>query len=642
MAFTKFTNLDYDQIKESIKDYLRANSDFTGFDFDGSNFSVLIDTLAYNAYINSVNANMIVNESFLDSAALRRNVVSLAGNIGYLPRSQRSSRAKIKFAVETSANTSTLTLKAGLVCVGTESNSSYVFSIPEPIVATVNEGVAVFGTDNDPITIYQGTYARTSFPVDTSLDQRYIINNPALDYSTLIVRVKDQNDVGLGQEWERVKNIIRIDKFSEVYFIAEVNQENYELLFGDNIFGKALQSGQTIESTYIISDGKAGDGASRFTFSGSLFDDNGLPISPSNIIDVTTLESARNGADIESVESIKYYAPRVYGAQYRAVTGRDYEGIIKQIYPNTESISVVGGEELTPPQFGNVLISIKPVNGVEVSDFDKKIILDGLKQYTIAGINQQIIDLKVLFVEIESAVYYDTTKTTTADTLKTAVVRSLNAYAGSIDINKFGGRFKYSKCQKVIDDTSTAVTSNITKVIIRRNLNVAENQFAQYELCYGNAFHIIPGGGSIKSSGFRISGNSSIVHITDTPNVDANGRIDGSGQGTISFIAENLNSDSGESNYTTIVRNAGIVDYKKGEIQLFTVNIVSTVLENKIIEVQAFPQSNDVIGLKDLYVSFDVSKSPINMVKDTISSGEQISGVDFPVTSSYGNGKLTR
>lgn len=642
MAFTKFTNLDYDQIKESIKDYLRANSDFTGFDFDGSNFSVLIDTLAYNAYINSVNANMIVNESFLDSAALRRNVVSLAGNIGYLPRSQKSAQAQVTFVIETASTTPTLTLKAGLVCVGTEDNSSYVFSIPEPITTTVNEGVAVFGIDSDPITIYQGTFARTSFPVDTSLNQRYIINNPNLDYSTLVVRVRDQNDVGLGKEWERVKNIVRVEAFSEIYFLAEVNQENYELLFGDNIFGKALENGQTVEATYILGDGKAGDGASQFTFTGSLEDDNGALVSPTNVVTVNTITAARNGADIESVESIKYYAPRVYGAQYRAVTGRDYEGIIKQIYPNTESVSVVGGEELVPPQFGNVLISIKPVRGIEVSDFDKKQILDGLKQYTVAGINQQIVDLKVLFVEIESAVYYDTTKTTTANTLKTAVIASLNAYANSIDINKFGGRFKYSKCQKVIDDTSSAVTSNITKVLIRRNLNVAENQFAQYELCYGNAFHIIPGGGSIKSSGFTISGNSATVYITDTPNVDSAGRLDGSGQGTISFISENLNADNSTQNYTTVVKNAGIVDYNKGEIQLFTVNIVSTRLDNKIIEVQAFPQSNDVIGLKDLYVSFDVSQSPINMVKDTISSGEQISGVGFPVTSSYGNGKLTR
>jgi hypothetical protein len=641
MAFTKFTNLDYDQIRQSIKDYLRANSNFSGFDFDGSNFSILIDTLAYNAYINSVNANMIVNESFLDSATLRRNVVSLAGNIGYLPRSRKAARAKVKFTVQTSSTTPTLTLKAGLVAVGSEANSSYVFSVPEDITTTVVNGVAQFGTDDEPIEIYQGTFARTSFNVDTSLDQRFIIANSDLDYSTLIVRIKDPNDVGLGQVWGRVENIIRIDKNSEIYFLAEVNQENYELLFGDNIFGKALQNGQVIESTYIVTKGKEGDGPANFTFSGSLSNDNGAIIVPSNIISIDTLEAARNGADIEAVDSIKYYAPRVYGAQYRAVTGRDYEGIIKSLYPNTESVSVVGGEELSPPQFGNVLISIKPVNGLDVSDFDKKQILDGLKQYTIAGINQKIVDLKILFVEIDSSVYYDVTKVGNSNALKTNIMQSLNSYSSSIDINKFGGRFKYSKVQKVIDDTDNAVTSNITKIIIRRNLNAVLNQFAQYELCYGNAFHPIASGGSIKSSGFNISGTTSTLYITDTPNKDARGNLDGSGMGTISFISENINS-TGKSNYITVVKEAGTVDYRKGEIQLFTTNIISTSLPNEVIEIQAYPNSNDVIGLKDLYVVFNVSTSRINMVKDTISSGEQISGVGFPVTSSYGNGKLTR
>ena len=640
MAFTKFTNLDYDQIRESIKDYLRANSDFTGFDFDGSNFSVLIDTLAYNAYINAVNANMVVNESFLDSAVLRRNVVSLAGNIGYLPRSRKAAQAKVKFTIQTSSNTPTLTLKAGLVATGSQDNTSYVFSIPEDITAIVDDGIAQFGTDDEPIILYQGTYARNSFTVDTSLDQRYIIPNPSMDYSTLVVRIQDPNETSLGKVWDRVDNIVQIDKNSEIYFIAEVNQENYELLFGDGIFGKALKNEQIINATYILTDGKEGDGPRSFTFNGSLVNDNGATIAPTNTVPVTTLEAARNGAEIESVESIKYYAPRIYGAQYRAVTPRDYEGIIKQIYPNTESVSVVGGEELTPPQFGNVLISIKPINGTEVSNFDKQNILDGIKQYSIAGISQKIVDLKVLYVELRSFVYYDNTKVGNAESLRTEVISSLNSYANSIDLNKFGGRFKYSKCQKVIDDTDIAITSNITRVIVRRNLNAVINQNAQYELCFGNSFHITNNGGNIKSSGFRIFNNPALLYITDTPNRDLNGNLDGSGKGVISFISESNTTDG--ITYTTVVKDAGIVDYSKGEIQLYTTNITSTQLPNRVVEVQAFPESNDVIGLKDLYVSFDVSKSEINMVRDTISSGEQISGVGFPVTSSYGNGKLTR
>ena len=276
-----------------------------------------------------------------------------------------------------------------------------------------------------------------------------------------------------------------------------------------------------------------------------------------------------------------------------------------------------------------------------MSDFDKKNILDALKQYTIAGINQQLVDLKILFVELESYVYYDITKVSSAESLKTDVIKSLNSYAKSVDLNKFGGRFKYSKAQKVIDDTSIAITSNITRVIIRRNLSAAINQFAQYELCFGNGFHIKASGGNIKTTGFRISGLNDVVYLTDIPNKDANGNLDGSGKGKMSIIT-GITDDDGGFRYTTIVDKAGTVDYTKGEIMLNTTQITSTIKPNRIIEVQAYPQSNDVIGLKDLYVSLDVSESEINMVKDTITSGEQISGVGFKVTSSYGNGKLTR
>ena len=641
MAFTKFTNLDYDQIKESIKDYLRANSDFSGFDFDGSNFSVLIDTLAYNAYINSVNANMIVNESFLDSATLRRNVVSLASNIGYLPRSKRAAVAKVKFQVETTVDTPTLTLQPGLVATGTVDNSSYVFSIPESITATVVDGVATFGTDEEPIEIYQGSFLQNSFVYDGSLDQRFIINNASVDYETLVVRVKDANEQGAGLVWERVDNIIQVDELSDVYIVSEIEDEKYELIFGDGVFGKSLTNGQVIVATYIVTDGKDGNGPSNFSYAGSLVSAAGGVVVPTNSVSLTTLEGARNGSSIESVDSVKYYAPKVYGAQYRAVTSRDYEAIIKQVYPNTETVSVVGGEELDPPQFGNVLLSIKPVNGTEVSEFDKENILRALKQYTIAGINQKIVDLKVLFVEIESSVYYDTNKVGNVDSLKTEVISSLNTYATSIDLNKFGGRFKYSKTQKIIDDTNSAITSNITRVIVRRNLSAAIDIFAQYELCYGNAFFAKAGGANIKSTGFKIFGQPNTVYLTDTPELNFDGSVNRNVEGTISIVYETV-TETGDISYTVAVKNAGAIDYNKGEIKLTTVRIVDTDKPNRIIEVQAYPQSNDVIGLKDLYVSFDVSKSKINMVRDTITSGEQVSGVGFKVTSSYGNGSLSR
>lgn len=638
MAFTKFTNLDYDQIRQSIKDYLRANSNFTDFDFDGSNFSVLIDTLAYNAYINSVNANMIVNESFLDSATLRRNVVSLAGNIGYTPRSKKAATALVKFQIRVTADIPTVTLKAGLVAVGNVENTDYTFSIPEDITTTVVDGIATFGSDEEPITLYQGTFLTNNFQYDGSLDQRFIINNSSMDYSTLIVRIKEENETTPGNIWTRVENIINVDADSEIYFINEVEQEKYELIFGDDIFGKSLRTGQIISASYILTNGEDGNGPARFVYQGSIQNPNGGVVVPSSSVSITTLEAARNGSNIENIDSIKYYAPKLYSAQYRAVTGNDYEAIIKQIYPKAETISVVGGEELDPPKFGNVFISIKPINGTAVSEFDKKIILDKLKQYSIAGITQNIVDLKILFVEVETSVYYDDNITSSPQNLRTSVISSLNTYATSVDLNKFGGRFKYSKVQKVIDETDRAITSNITRVNMRRNLSAVTDVFAQYELCFGNQFSIDPAGGNIKTTGFTVFGVSQTVYLTDFPNKDEEGNLDGSGKGTLKLFTPNE-----ETGGITIVNsNIGNVDYTKGEINITTIRITDTSKDDNVIEVQAYPISNDIIGLKDLYVSFAVSDSTINMVRDTISSGEQISGVGFSVTPSYSNTKLTR
>jgi len=629
MPFTKFTNLDFDQIKTSIKDYLRANSTFTDFDFEGSNFSVLIDTLAYNTYITAFNSNMIVNESFLDSATLRENVVSLARNIGYVPRSRTSAKAQVSFNMSIGTSTPIVTLQAGLVCVGTSDNSSYTFSIPDNISTTVVNGIASF----DNINIYQGTFLTKQFIVDGSLDQRFILNNSYIDTSTISVYVKGINDSGLGIEYTLVDNILNVNSSSQIYLLQEIQDEKYELLFGDGLIGKKLENNSVITITYIITDGKEGNGPSSFSFSGSIKDASNLPIASSNTVIITTNQSSQNGSDIESINSIKYFAPRIYSSQYRAVTARDYEAIIKKIYPDTESVAVVGGEELDPPEFGTVSISIKPKNGTYVSDFSKSRILSQLKQYSISGINQKIIDLKILYVEIDSSIYYNYLTTSGVESLKTKVINSLIEYSNSLDLNKFGGRFKYSKVQQIIDNTDTSITSNITKVRIRRDLKVLINQFAQYELCFGNKFHINSVGYNIKSTGFKISGESDTVYLTDVPNLDGT-------TGVISIV-----KSISDGTTRIIIKSAGTVDYSKGEIKLATLNITSTSLGNDIIQIQAFPESNDVIGLKDLYLNFSIDESTINMVRDVIASGDEISGTVFSrdyYTSSYSNGNLTR
>jgi len=633
MPFTKYTNLDFDQIKTSIKDYLRANSTFTDFDFEGSNFSVLIDTLAYNTYITAFNSNMVVNESFLDSATLRENVVSLAGNIGYVPRSRTASTAQISFNVTTSTKTPTLTLKAGIVCVGSANDTTYTFAIPEDVTANVVDDIASFNNLN----VFQGIFLTKQFQYDGSLDQRFVLNNSFIDTTTLKVYIKKTEQDGLGVEYFLSENIFDVDKNSRIFFINEVQDEKYELRFGDGLIGKKLgdavgSDGTIITANYIITDGRDGNGSSSFSFSGTLKSASDKIIDPGTVT-ITTNQSSINGGDIEPVDSIKYYAPRLYSSQYRAVTSRDYEAIIKRIYPDTESVSVVGGEEIDPPQFGTVQISIKPKNGSFISDFNKTQILSKLKQFTVSGINQKITDLKILYVELNSSVYYNYSQVSNSDTLKTSVTNSLQKYSESLDLNKFGGRVRYSKIQQVIDNTDTAITSNITKVIIRRDLKPVLNKFAQYELCYGNRFNVKSEGLNIKSTGFKISGETDTVYITDVPNADLK-------SGNLSIVKE-----VSDDKTRVIVKSAGTVDYVKGEIILGTVNITSTSLSNGLIEIQAFPESNDVVGLRDLYVSLNISKSTINIVRDVIASGDEISGTRFVsdfYTSSYSNGNLVR
>tara|TARA_B100000575_G_C23123170_1_gene650277 strand:+ start:472 stop:2421 length:1950 start_codon:yes stop_codon:yes gene_type:complete len=648
MPFTQFANLDFNEIKAQIRDYLRSNSNFSDFDFEGSNFSILIDTLAYNTYINAFNANLVANETFLDSAVIRENVVSLARNIGYVPRSKTAARAIVSFDVQSANSAPRLYLKPGLVCVGEANDTTFRFSTLETYTSSLNNGVSSFTN----IEVLQGTLLEKQFQINNSQDQRYILSNSDIDASTIKVYVSGPSDTGIGREFKMIDNILNIDKNSEIFFIQEVQDEKYEILFGDGFFGKKLENGSVVTVRYIITDGEEGNGAGgranttgNFDFAGVFtdldpIDPSSLTVIPDSGITITTVENASNGAEKEDLSSIKYFAPRLYSAQYRAVTGRDYEAIIQSIYPRTESVAVVGGEELDPPQFGKVQISIKPKNGTYVSDFDKQQIKNNLKSYAIAGINADIIDLKVLYVELDSTIYYNSAQVSSSNKLKSRITNALTDYSRNIDINKFGGRFKYSKALQLIDRVDSAITSNITKVKIRRDMKVLINQFAQYELCFGNKFHINPEGYNIKSTGFKVSGSDSTVFFTDVPNKNANGSLDGSNKGVLSAI-----SRDNKNELRVIVKSVGMVDYAKGEILLNTINITETNADNDIIEIQAFPDSNDVIGLKDLYLSFDVSNTKINMVKDVIASGEDVSGVVFSrdyYTSSYSNGKLER
>lgn len=630
MPANKFTNLDFEDIKQSIKDYLRANSDFNGFDYEGSNFSILIDTLAYNTYQTAFNTNMVVNESFIDSATIRENVISLARNIGYVPRSRAAAKGVVNLSVSdpnSIINGNTLTLRKGLICTGDSRGTGYAFSIPENITLGVVNGVVNYHNVN----IYEGVLLSKAFTVDGSSEQKFILDNPYIDTSTIRVYIYRPGEIGDGRKYRLVDNIIKVTKDSEVFLLQEIEDEKYEIIFGDGFFGKKLEVNTEIRVDYIVTEGINGNGATNFTFSGDLYDGLGVSVNQNDIeISLSTVQSAVNGADIESIDSIRYYAPRLYSSQYRAVSTSDYEAIIQQIYPDTESVSVIGGEELDPPQFGSVIISIKPKNANFISDFTKSQILSELKKYTLAGINQSIIDLQILHLEFDTYVYYNSNIFNDANTLKTKVYDATHKYARSLDLNKFGGRLKYSKFVKLIDDSDRSITSNITHIRMRRDLRAELDIVSQYEVCFGNQFHVNLDGKNIKSTAFNIRGESSPVYFTDYP--------EGSREvGRLAIVKIDSNGE-----IVPVVGDAGTVDYLNGEVIVNSVVMTGTSLANNTVEIQAVPESNDVIGLKDLYLSMDLSKSTINIIRDTISSGDQISGVSYPVSSSYSNGALTR
>ncbi|MGA0049347.1 MAG: hypothetical protein ACO3GY_09065, partial [Flavobacteriaceae bacterium] len=423
MALVNFTNLDFDQIKTSIRDYLRSNSNFTDYDFEGSNLSVIIDVLAYNTYISSYNANMVSNEVFIDSATLRENVVSIARSIGYTPRSRTASKASISFFVDTVASLApqkplTLTLKKGIVATssGSFGSENYVYSIPDDITVPVINGIAEF---ND-ISIYEGTYITETFTVDSlNPNQKYILNNANIDSSLIRVDVRD-GSLGPRKKYIQASNILDINSESRTFFIQEIEDQRYELIFGDGIFGKKLTNQNIVEAFYIITSGEAANGVSSFLFNGTILDNYGFDIT-NGISLLTTNISATGGKEIESIDSIKKYSTRIYAAQNRAVTSNDYEAIIPQIYPEAESVSSFGGEDLDPPQYGKVFITIKPKGGFFVSNGVKDNIKSMLKKYSVAGIVPEILDLKYLAIEIDTTVYYNNNNAPSADFVSSLV-----------------------------------------------------------------------------------------------------------------------------------------------------------------------------------------------------------------------------
>ena len=640
MPLVNFANLDFDQIKTTLKDYLQTNANFTDYDFEGSNLSTVIDLLAYNTYITSYNANMVTNEVFIDSATLRENIVSLARNIGYLPRSRKASRTSISFFVDTTEiipSPSIVTLKKGVVgtTAGTFGNQSYIYSILEDISVPVFNNIAEF-TD---IMVYEGSVLNVNYTYSSrNPTQKFIIPNPGVDTELISVHVKSNEQSTRKTKYNAHNSLFDIGGDSKVYYLQEIEDERYQLLFGDGIFGKKLEEGNFIETDYIVTSGDSGNGVSRLSFGGSLtYSRNGEEYNiTSGISLMTTNAFATGGEMIESIDSIRKFAPRIYSSQNRAVTAADYESLVpSRIYPETESISVFGGEELIPPQYGKVFISIKPRTGDFLPNLIKENIKMRLKKYAVAGIVPEILDLKYLYLEIRSQIYFNANLARNGAVVADVVQNNANKYAESSELNKYGARFKYSKFLNIVDQSHEAITSNITTVEMRRDLRLILNKVTEYSIGYGNQFHIRSMSGyNIKSSGFTVEGITNTVYISDIPNTN---RVTGS---LFLFTLPNPNSYSP----TIIRRNIGVVNYISGIITLNPIVATSGKIKEgqSIIELSVCPKSNDVIGLQDLYLQLDIGSSIFEPIVDQIASGADPAGSKYIVSSSYQNGALVR
>jgi len=616
MAFNQVNALEFNEIKAQIKEYMKSQSQFSDYDFEGSSLTVLIDALAYNTYYTAVNANLAVNEGFLETAVLRENVVKLARMIGYTPKSARSARTTVNISVQTAfPYPKSVTIGAGLVLNFTGlDNNNFVFSIPTDTSQSVDSltGIATF---NNTV-LYEGLYLTDTFVKDESQRQRFILTNDRVDTSSMIVEVTSGT---ITEKYLQATDITKIDSTSKVFFLEESEYQIPEILFGDGVIGKALDNGDVVTVKYTTSAGTGANGLKVFENIGTYRDNLGNAITSG--ITISAVSFPDGGAEPESTESIKFSAPKFYSAFGRAVSTRDYEAIIPQIYPNVSSISCYGGEEAEPPEFGKVFLAIKPKNADKLSLSEKNSVLKKLREYSVAAIQPTIIDPSILYVDLVSFVYYNPnlTRRTPAE-VKNLVIITLTTLNASAEFNKFGGKFKYSKVQNIIDDAERSITSNITRIAMRKNITVDLNTRVNYKICYGNRINqqtsVAP---SVISSGFKIVGDDvNTYYLND----------DGAGLLRLYYV-----KGTGEFDYVDGLW--GSVDYDMGEIVINDLIIQSTNVVNNTLQISATPKSNDLVSLRETYITMGIDNSVITVVEDTISSGSNLSGTGVIPESSY-------
>ena len=598
MPYTQVANLDFEDIKAQLKEYLRGQSDFTDYDFEGSALSTLLDTLAYNTYYTAFNTNMVVNELFIDSATLRDNVVAIAKQLGYRPKSATSPTAYVSFTVTYNNPTTDteLILKKGTGFVASYDNNLYQYITNDDVKAQVINNVATF-TD---VEVREGTQITNTFRVNTALkSQRFILDNQDIDTNTIRVKVYPGGN-SFNEPYLVADNILGVDSESKIFFLDEIEDERYEILMGDGVLGKKLENQTLIEVSYITTSGPASNGVRTFVFSGVLENPNG--VSPSSFTtSITSTTPSAGGEEIESTAKIKYTAPKAYGTQDRAVTAQDYEAIVRQIYPATSDIIIFGGEDQDPPEYGKVFIALKPKDASYLTSLTKQKIVADLKKYVVASIEPRLVDPSILYVELESKIYYNGSITDqTPSQIRDKVIGNIQSYLDTSDTEKFNGKFRYSKAIGVIDDSDVSVNSNLTSVTMRKDFYPSLNSTFYYEVCFQNAFDVNCDDPILSSTGFR---------VTEYPNFDVYVE-DRSGK----IVLYRLDSVTGEK--VVLDSDIGDIDYVKGELKMYALTIIKGSFFDNRISVRVKPLSNDIKALREVYLDVDVANSSFTAYKE--------------------------
>ena len=598
MPYTQVSNLDFNQIKTSLKEYMRAQSDFTDYDFEGSTLSVLLDTLAYNTYYTAFNTNMVVNELFIDSATLRDNVVALAKQLGYRPKSVTSPTAYISFTVNyTNPTTDTeLILRKGTGFTATFDNNIYNYVVLDDVKAQVANGVATFTN----VEVNEGTQLLNTFIINqASKSQRFILDNKNIDTNTIRVKVFPVGG-SFNEPYLVADNILGVDGTSKVFFLDEIEDERYEILMGDGVLGKKLENNARIEVSYLITSGPESNGVRSFVFSGVLENTNNVSPASFSVTINSTVPSA-GGEEIESTKKIKFTAPKTFGTQDRAVTAQDYEAIVRKVYPATSDIIIFGGEDQEPPEYGKVFIVLKPTDASYLTSLTKNKIIADLKKYVVASVEPQIVDPSILFVELKSKIFYNGGITDQTPTqIRDKVIGSIQSYIDTSDTEKFNGKFRYSKFVGVIDDADASINSNLTSLIMRKDFYPSLNSTFYYEVCFKNAFEKDCDEPILSSTGFR---------VTEFPNFDVfvedrDGKI----------ILYRLDSVTGEK--VVLDNDIGDIDYEKGEIKMYALTIIKGSFFDNRISLRTKPLSNDIQAKREVYLDVDVANSSFTAFKE--------------------------